>query len=307
LSTELRLKKTISPPQKMTCECLIDCSQISGQQVSLTFRAHSAPKDDVGYIITTVKDAELAYSFRRVANTTIFPEGSPVVRLLRDSDDEEQDFAFTNGRLDIADIEAWAGSSDVYIHTFYDQGGQGRNAVQTTKANMAKFANAGTVITLNGNVACTFDGTNDFYVLNAATTSNNAFCQTAVFERTAGTDNYMIANQGDTHAPMYWKATNSLAVEMSASAAPILASLLAGQKVVSTGRNNVLSAYIRVNNVQLDTATTAADIADSLDSFGKAVGSQNSGKFQEVIYWKKDKALEIDAIEDNINDYYNIF
>jgi len=64
----------------------------------------------------------------------------PIIRLRRASDNTEQDFTWADN--DIVDIEAintWRGGSNVYVHTWYDQSGLERNAIQTTNFRQPQF------------------------------------------------------------------------------------------------------------------------------------------------------------------------
>lgn len=73
--------------------------------------------------ITTV----VAYSVRRLYTAY---EGDCLL-LRRSSDSEEQAFGFdANGDLDTAAISAWAGEDTLYVKTWYDQSGNGRDVTQ---------------------------------------------------------------------------------------------------------------------------------------------------------------------------------
>ncbi len=64
----------------------------------------------------------------------------PLVRLRRAGDNAEQDFTWgDNDIVDIAAINAWRGGSNVFIHTWYDQSGLGRDAIQTTRNRQPRF------------------------------------------------------------------------------------------------------------------------------------------------------------------------
>ena len=79
-----------------------------------------------------------------------------LVRLRRASDNAEKDFIWgDNDIVDIASIDTWRAGSDVYIHTWYDQSGLGRNAVQTTQNRQPHFYPDATMPYFQG------DGSND--------------------------------------------------------------------------------------------------------------------------------------------------
>ncbi len=78
----------------------------------------------------------------------------------RSSDSTTQAIGFTGaGVINLAALLAFVGSSNGYIQTWYDQSGNGNNFTQTTQANMPLLVNAGTVNTVNGLPAPSFNGT----------------------------------------------------------------------------------------------------------------------------------------------------
>ncbi len=77
-----------------------------------------------------------AFSMRQVNTSYI----GPFVKLRRASDNAELDFC--KGQDDIVDIDSinsWRNGSDVFITTWYDQSGLGRNAVQTNTTFQPRF------------------------------------------------------------------------------------------------------------------------------------------------------------------------
>jgi len=64
----------------------------------------------------------------------------PLIRLRRASDNSEKDFGWgDNDIVDVAAINAWRSGSNVYVHTWYDQSGLGRDAVQTISSKQPRF------------------------------------------------------------------------------------------------------------------------------------------------------------------------
>lgn len=64
----------------------------------------------------------------------------PLVRLRRASDNAEKDFLWgDNDIVDSTAIDAWRAGSNVFIHTWYDQSGLGRDAIQTTRNRQPRF------------------------------------------------------------------------------------------------------------------------------------------------------------------------
>lgn len=81
-------------------------------------------------------DISFAFSMR----VLVSDYNGAIIRLRRASDNQEQDFGW--GDNDIVNIDAvntWRNGSNVYVHTWYDQSGLGRNAVQTSASRQPRF------------------------------------------------------------------------------------------------------------------------------------------------------------------------
>ncbi len=87
----------------------------------------------------------------------------PLIRLRRDSDNAQQDFGWAdNDVVDVGAIDAWRGAANVFVVTWYDQSGLGRNAIQNTNAFQPQFITDPTRPYFFG------DGTNDRLDINTS-------------------------------------------------------------------------------------------------------------------------------------------
>jgi hypothetical protein len=90
---------------------------------------------------------------------------SPIMNLRRSSDEFEKEFYFdSNNTISLSSedgygtsLSEWAGSDSVYIQTWYDQSGNGRDFTQNSSTNQPMIINAGTLITENGKTAVSFN------------------------------------------------------------------------------------------------------------------------------------------------------
>lgn len=83
-----------------------------------------------------ISNIEAAYSVRRLLTSY----AGNLVRLRRDSDNAESNFGYdVNGNLDKAAITTWLAGANGFGVTFYDQSGNGRDAVQATAVNQAQI------------------------------------------------------------------------------------------------------------------------------------------------------------------------
>jgi len=93
-------------------------------------------------VLDSLPASAAAFSVRRLRSGY---SGS-LLRVRRSSDNTEQNIGFTiGGHLDTAALTGFCGSNSCFISTWYDQSGNGRNAVQATAANQPRMVNAGSV------------------------------------------------------------------------------------------------------------------------------------------------------------------
>ena len=89
----------------------------------------------------------------------------PCMKVRRSNDNATSDipFSFTpDGRaLDETALLNFVGSNSAFIDTWYDQSGNGRNAVQATTANQPRIVNSGTIDRINTRPTVLFDGVSD--------------------------------------------------------------------------------------------------------------------------------------------------
>lgn len=85
---------------------------------------------------TKLDDISFAFSMRVLESDY----NGPLVRLRRDSDDAEMDFGWgDNDIVDVDAIDTWRAGANVYLVTWYDQSGLGRDAVQATANFQPEF------------------------------------------------------------------------------------------------------------------------------------------------------------------------
>ncbi len=98
--------------------------------------------------------AAAAYSMRIPGGSTY---SDPLIRVRRSSDNAESDIhavltadSAGNRWLDTAALLAFVGAGNGFVTTWYDQSGNGRNAVQAAAGNQPRIVNAGVVDAMNG-------------------------------------------------------------------------------------------------------------------------------------------------------------
>ncbi len=96
--------------------------------------------------LTSSTPAMVAFSLRNLSSTYT----GPAIKVRRSSDNALQDINFTNGVLDTVSLKTFVGTGNGYVTVWYDQSGNGLNAVQATVTNQPRIVNAGFVDNDNG-------------------------------------------------------------------------------------------------------------------------------------------------------------
>ncbi len=97
-------------------------------------------------------DISFAFSMRVLESDY----NGPLIRLRRSSDNAEEDFTWgDNDIVDYNEIQSWGGTDTLYVVTWYDQSGLGRNAIQINTDRQPIFYNDSTLPYFLG------DGVND--------------------------------------------------------------------------------------------------------------------------------------------------
>jgi hypothetical protein len=121
-------------------------------------------------VLDALPASAAAYSVRRLRNAYT----GPLLRVRRDSDNAETDISgnTVGGGLDQTALLSFCGINSCFVKTWYDQSGNGIDAVQAAAAAQPRIVNAGVLESLNGKVAVSFISTN---AQSLQTTSNVSF------------------------------------------------------------------------------------------------------------------------------------
>jgi hypothetical protein len=86
-----------------------------------------------------------AYSLRRLNREY----AGSAIRVRRASDNDEKNIGFSGVELDTISLIEFVGADNGFVTTWYDQSGNGNDAIQTTASNQPRIVNAGVVDTVN--------------------------------------------------------------------------------------------------------------------------------------------------------------
>jgi hypothetical protein len=160
------------------------------------------------YILDTTANAVMAVSVRKLRSTY---QGS-CMRVRRSSDNSETDIGFTSAdALDVSSLLAFASTSSVYVKTWYDQSGGGRDLTQTTTTAQPLIVSSGSLMpTPTSNLPVVSFGENSTISLNYTTplpvqqataycvyynpTQNSPATERIVWSTALGSDPYWVSN-----------------------------------------------------------------------------------------------------------------
>jgi hypothetical protein len=256
------------------------------------------------YLLDAFTGAAGAYSLRqlRAAQTLC-------CRIRRSSDNAEINIGFdASGNFDSVAALAHCGAGSGFITTWYDQSGNGINALQAAAGNQPRIILNGVVDTLFGRASIKFDGSNDF--LNSGNNFNavsgNLFT-TGVGGLQSGANRTFYAKAIQTPNPNRFGLVNGLAADFVAPSG-IKSFLVNNSNVLVSSTDTVNSGNrlysVQINSVtnklfvnNIETASVAVGVGLSSNAFSFIIGAYlttaifpNNGLISELLIWQADKS-----------------
>jgi hypothetical protein len=220
----------------------------------------------------------------------------------------------SNGDLDTTALLSHTGVASGYVHTWYDQSGNGNNAVQSTNASQPQIVSSGSVITENGRPAIQTDGSNDTLALASTisftdltwftVTKKNDTDATGSIIFYGGADYIYGGDDVDNNGNPFLKVSSALIGNTlnntSASGGEI------NQHLSYYNRNgtNASGGLNGEVNTEATVVTTAFDLID-LFKYGYS-SYYYEGLVQELVLYDSSKKSDRTGIESNINTHYAI-
>lgn len=264
----------------------------------------------------------VAYGFARIYGSFT----GATVQVRRSSDNATTDVTpNANGDLDLTSIvsaggtlSAWVGANDAYVRTWYDQSGNGNNAVQSTISNQSRFITAGALTTVNGKAAtdttvrlwyefntslASIGNFAAYWVTKSASTING---DSVVFGDTVSGITYLGDDTDGNGNPMgrangTFFVTNGLG-NTTASGTEInhhIASMDRSGSNSNGGHNNSFGSVI--------STSSAAFNIDKMGYVNSFPSYNFRGNFQHSVFFLSSKASDQAAIVTAINSYYGAY
>ena len=225
--------------------------------------------------------------------------------------------------LSISAFSAIDTTNNGYVRTWYDQSGNNLDVIQTSTANQPQIVNEGSIILTNNTFSIQFNGSTTS--LSADSNGNN-FVNGPAFGATVSTsDNLSLTNDQPIFART-GDSSNVIVVGYDIGSVAKAAKYELGYQFNPTHSVVASTQYLHIldydgstnfdfyqnNAISTGNQNPSTDLTANrltIGSGASAAGSawKLSGSIQEVILYEADKGSDKDAIQTNINTYYNIY
>jgi Concanavalin A-like lectin/glucanases superfamily len=233
--------------------------------------------------------------------------GGNAIRLRRDSDNGEQDFAtVTGGGLDLSAIASFKGAANLFVAKLYDQTGQGNDLLQATAANQPGFVLSG----LGSLPIMTFDGSASRMqaagIING--TSHYPFTITSFISRTSGAATQSTILYGPT-------GSDQMRFETTADTASYYAGTLQSGTCSDDDYHSLIGVFdgassnLYADAASISSANPGVTTFNGNPALGDAPGFSVFflGKIQEVGFWGSAlTGTNVSNISTNQHSYWGI-
>lgn len=262
------------------------------------------------YILDAFPNASVAYSLRKLSSSY----SGPCLQVWYNGPggSTPTDIGFTSsGFLDTAALKAFVGPYNGYVYKWYDQSGNGVDAIDSSGTNSSGelIDSLGTLVKMNGVVAIKQD--QSLKVMNMTTSVTFVSCFAVVKVDAAKTVNVLLANETAAGGPY----------ETYLYGTAIGGALFGGYDGVNTrSSSNTLSRNLLYWNIVSSaiyfskngsSVTGGGAFASSMPInkiFGRSINNLNmSGRIQEIIVYPFEQSVNKPFIESNINSFWSIY
>jgi len=277
-----------------------------GQSGLIARQNFGTKKSTFSFILNDYPTAIYAYSFRKLRSAYT----GNCIEVRRSSDNSTSNIGFVNNVLDEVSLLSFVGGGgDGFVKTWYDQSGNGYNAIETTNGFQPQIVLSGAVIKKAGKPAIYSPMTAQLNVNNnPPQTYDSAF---TVFQNeiTGGSENYVLpfTSAGLSSGGNYYGSceNGSSAASYAGWGTPSI--YKNGSSSALTNTRGTLYTAFRTGTIVLLSEFTSVSL-----SLGRGLQYQNTGfrhvcYVQEHITYHSNKTSDKTGIENNINAFYTIY
>jgi hypothetical protein len=262
-------------------------------------------------VLQIAPNAAAAYSLRSLTG------GDPkVVRVRRDTgggagDNDEQDF--TASGISSGALVAFVGSgNDGFVETWYDQSGNGNDAVQETAGSQPKIVSSGSLNTSGG---LEFDGSDDLFSLTSNISfENKAGCVFSLQDGQTSSNNFTLGTSssnrgiGFRNIQTRWFYTTN-AIDIDNSSPPSGLALFTALHDGTTNDPNV-KAFVN-GSLIVDGSPDANQGEANVSTVADQIGARRAlsfleGTVKEIIIYDTDQTNNRAALETEIISHYGL-
>jgi len=257
---------------------------------------YTPPPPPSGILLVDYPGASAAYSLRNLIDTT-----TNVVRVRRSSDNTEQDFTATE--ITDGTLTTFTGANDGFVTTWYDQSGNGQDAVQATANIQPIIVSNGVLESDNGKPTLNF-------AINKrlATSSDNIISQPTSYFTVGKLDNstasaFFDSRLLDTNRQIYGDLFGSIGIGLYAGT-QFQIMRYTPETIISTTIFNSTNSKGYVNGIErgVGDAGTFSINWGTIGNYVNAIAGNLST--QEVILYPSNQDANRLPIETNINNHY---
>ena len=233
------------------------------------------------------------------------------IEVRKASDNTTSNIGFVGGVLDTAALKTFCASTNCFVRTWYDQSGNGRNAVQTATTTRQPTIVTGGVVNrgINNLPTVFFDG-GDIITTSSFTSDSPPFTMFLVNRYSSITGARYITSMPTDSGVMGYISGSSTQNEMYNGTylyyTPL--TLTAGVNYLWYSLFNSTSSEFQINNSSLVTGNSGNSSATILNIGGRSNNSAfYNGQIGELIYYPDNQSANQTGIRSNINNYYTIY
>jgi hypothetical protein len=276
-----------------------------GAKAQMVIKAHANyrpyAQPAVNLLLDDYPNAAAAYSLRNLSSTYT----GPLIRVRKDTTGQPEMDIYGDyyGNLDTVGLKNFLNARSGWVTTWYDQSGNNRNAVQNTGASqpfivssgvVQRIANKPTVVFLSAsNFTVNFNGVSNATHFHVGQTSTLNSASTIFLQGDANTKWYLPVSSGSSGA-IY----SNVGTPTTYFNGVLNTATTQGQLYTNLINTNVIASITNAN--------TSTWTGINFDLTGTS--AYESIRFRsELIIYNSDQSSNRTGIENNINDYYNIY